>query len=187
MVDLEFGLSVYNEQPLIHFVLGCTDRIWKRKGIHRLIHANFVQEIQQYQQENLTKFLIWHATVTPFVTRFVADFYMDVQPADDEHGGYDPRYVPVIEQIQKKMNWQLDDRRNMNKNKHPFVLYGISKNVFYTDEELERIQQFKSNSKDRYNLFDRFQLDIRNGDRILYLSRVTDKKIEFIPNLDKNI
>ncbi len=81
----------------------------------------------------------------------------------------------------------MDDERNRNKNKHPFIQYGILKNVFYTNEELERIEKVKSNPKYLYNLFDRFQLNIEKGDRILYLLRVTDKKIEFLPNLHKNI
>jgi len=187
VVDFEFGLSVYNKEPIIHSIIACTDFRWKKQGIHRLIHGYFIREVQQYQKQTSTKSLVCFTTATPFIMRLIPDFYIDIQPAYDERGSYDPKYVPVIEQIQSKMHWQLDDERNRNKNKHPFIQYGILKNVFYTNEELERIEQVKSNPKYLYNLFDRYQLNIEKGDRILYLLRVTDKKIEFLPNLHKNI
>ncbi len=58
LVDFEFGLSVYNGEPLVYPILGCTDHTWKRKGIHRLIHGHFIRDIQQYQEQNSTKILV---------------------------------------------------------------------------------------------------------------------------------
>ncbi|CAF4187517.1 unnamed protein product, partial [Rotaria sordida] len=149
MVDFEFGLSVYNEESLIYPILGCIDPTWKRKGIMRFIVGHFVRDIQQYQQQNSRKVLVWFTTVTPYMIRTVQDFYINIQPRDDEYGSYDPKYVPVIEQIQSEMNWKVDHDRSRNGNRHPFIQYGILKNTSYNNEELERIQKVISDPKYR--------------------------------------
>ncbi|CAF0834042.1 unnamed protein product [Rotaria sordida] len=119
--------------------------------------------------------------------RTVQDFLINIQPRDDEYGSYDPKYVPVIEQIQSKMNWKVDHDRSRNGNRHPFIQYGILKNTSYNNEELERIQKVISDPKYRVNLFHRFQLDPQKGDRVLYLAEVTNKKLEFVPDTQQNI
>ncbi|UJR17815.1 hypothetical protein I4U23_004714 [Adineta vaga] len=180
MIDFDFGLSISNGQPIVHAVLGCTDHQWKEHGIHHFLHGYFISRVQEYQEKKSMKVLVWLSTVTPFITRLVPEFYTNIQPNPDGHASDDLQYLPVLRQIQSKMKWKLDDdERNKNPNKHTFIQYGISKNLLYTDKELQRIKQFQSQSKDQYNTF---QLDMEKGDRIVYILTVTDKKIEFIPN-----
>jgi hypothetical protein len=161
-------LVVDNQQtPAVYLGLSATSAITKNTGFVRLLFEKFFTEAYAWEEKNQQKLVLWHTTASSSIFH-AFNLLLDYNEPDKD-GNYTDVCQRIALAICQKKGWLKNISRQ-----HPFVLYGIAENTFYSKEEFSRLEEICQ--KNNFTLFNQLNINERKGDRLLRISRLSPKK-----------
>jgi len=142
---------------------------YKRSDLIFPVVFRQIELLRQKQKEVGKRILCWCTTASTSIFKATHFFYDDCQPR--QNGSYDIEGLQTFEKIVKGYKIECNSST-------PFVLRQYAHNTQYSQIEKERISKIVLKKK---NLFDNFQINESNGDRLVIVSYPpSDEKFNYL-------
>ncbi len=146
---------------LTYMGLSAVRHEYKNSGVGKQVYLAQLEDSLILQKELKSNIICWATTATPSVYFSVYRIWEYVNPDNDFK--YSDEAFHIAKKICQKHKYTFKDE-------NPFVLKNVAKKTNYSIIEKQRISEF--NLKKGFKLFDEFDIDEKQGDRLLMIFKL---------------
>ena len=147
----------------------CHDN-YKGKGLVKSLYMAFMKDCKFQELIQKKSIILWWTTATPIVYYWFNKYIKDVQP--DMDGLYNQFGKSMAEIIVREKFDTTDVDQN-----HPFILRNVAVETNYSEQEVERLNS--AACKLNTNVFEKYNVNEKNGDRFLMIGYTPDHLVYY--------
>jgi hypothetical protein len=134
----------------------------KNRGLPLRLYRRFITDGLAWETDHGERLRLWATTAHPLIWSICRRFWDVEWPRED--GTFSPDAAELAWELRR----QLPER--YQRGEHPFICRQSATTTLYSDQEVKRCEAARR--KLAHDMFAKFQIDERNGDRLLMLARL---------------